>query len=73
MVNNQLKIHKKRGLWQGEKTYLKKKNKSQPGFVRSLGSQINQVLPGFYSSQYFTLSGLVQLPILITIVKGTFS
>ena len=25
MVNNQLKIYKKRGLWQGEKTHLKKK------------------------------------------------
>jgi hypothetical protein len=73
MINNQLKIYKKRGLWLGEKTYLKKKKGSQPGFVESPGSRINQVLLRFYLSRYFTLSGLVQLPSLITMVKGTLS
>jgi hypothetical protein len=53
MINNQLKIYKKRGLWLGEKTYLKKKRVStgfcrvarvtdQPGFAAFL------FIPVFY-------------------------
>jgi hypothetical protein len=40
MVNNQLKIIKKRGHWLGEKAHLKKKNRSQTGFA---GSRVNRV------------------------------
>ena len=85
MVNNQLKIYiKERDLLLGEKIYLKKK-KSLPGFARSPRSQVNRVLPGFFSCRFFTLLGPVKplgrlglrstcqaSPSLITMGQGSF-
>jgi len=45
--------------WLGKKNTLKKRFQSD--FIKLLESQINQVLPNFYSSQSFILPGLVQL------------
>jgi hypothetical protein len=50
MVNNKLKNIKKDGSLVRRKNTFEKKKGSQPGFSGSLGSQVNQVLPGFCSS-----------------------
>jgi hypothetical protein len=56
MINNQLKIYKKRGLWLGEKTYLKKKK----GLNRVLSSR-----PGHGSTRFccvFIYPGILSYP-----------
>jgi len=60
MVNNQLKINKKRSLAM-RRTHLKKTglNWFMPG-RQDHKSWVNKVLPGFCSSRSFALPGLVQ-------------